>query len=205
MKIEKESEEEQARGVRAQAKRISEKILKQALSNVSEEESTEYLWVCKAVQKEKSFARRVELLNGTIKHITAWYEKCIEKEFKKEVDVFYVRIVYFLYCIQFEPKYVLDTVERSMVEIEMKYLVFAHLTDTCLERDIIKIFTEFIYTESLKIVISWKEYRYITSKKMQSLKKHLHSLFGRPLESSQALQDYLKEKQMFFLLDNLLK
>jgi len=184
------------RGESAASKRIFDKIVEQAMRSEQEEESAQYMWVHREIQKQPIYARRKDLISAIIRQASRWYEKYLETSKAQSAGLFYIRIVYLLYCMQFEDPARTDESEKP-IEVFVKREVLQFIAERCLLEDVRDILREMIENRSLKVYTGWREYRYRTNKRLQYIESELEALFGIDAEKTAATEEYLRKKKRY--------
>ncbi|OAG32158.1 hypothetical protein NEDG_02077 [Nematocida displodere] len=190
----------------ARAKTLFEKIMTQARGSSPEDPSgTGYIWVCDEIRVQPTLSRRIEHISFTIQHLTLWYEKTLEENIDPSLGVFFVQITYFLYSLQFEPTVMLETLTDTVVKIEIRFSTLSIVVEHCLTLDTRKLLRHLIYKQDLKLIILWKEYLHIHNQKLHDLERAMEEAFGISKTNSPAMQEYIREKQAYLVMDSFLK
>lgn len=200
------------KGVYGRAHAIFKRVVEQANSFKEQERkqqinsNIEYMWICNEVKKEKQLQMKQRLLQSLIGHFSKWYEKYHEKTSNMHVGLFFVKMIHFLYQIQFEKLYMDQEIVNSSIQIEVSQTVFMFLLYNSYCPEIKTILLYFIRESALKITMSWDEYIYVTNKKCQLLGKHIDYLFlSDAADISEIKRKYLKEKEAYLLIQSLFR
>ncbi|KAI5185957.1 hypothetical protein NEHOM01_1180 [Nematocida homosporus] len=194
-----------AAGIHARAKDIIKRVIAQAHRPDAPEASTEYLWICDEVKKESSFPKRLELLVALVHYLCDWYKKQEEANKTQSMGKFFIHMIYFFYCIQFEQKYMEEKVVEPLIKIELPVSVLGSLIDSALgHADVQEILLYFINEKVLVVALAWKDYQYISNRALQSLEERIDQAFSPPNTEVPALEKYVKEKEAYLIVQSLM-
>ncbi|KAI5189468.1 hypothetical protein NEMIN01_0531 [Nematocida minor] len=188
------------------ANNIIKRILEQAMAGQqSSTEPSDYSWVAGEIQKEQTSNVKRDLLANLFKRLNSWYEKQLDKNRSAQLSVFYLHVVYMLYTLQFDSSIIPLADDSKLLKIEMSYTIFDSFKDGALSKDAEEIISYLIYKKDLKIVLKWEEYKHISSREIQKAEEEVESFFEISESNIEAMNDYIKSKQAYLVMQSLLK
>ncbi|KAI5181158.1 hypothetical protein NEOKW01_1377 [Nematocida sp. AWRm80] len=164
-----------------------------------------YKWIEHLVIQLDTVAKKLECLSQVAQKLSLWHETQLLECPSPETAILFVHTLFWLYNTQYNPEVIEDTPITTAVYVELQYHTVTFITERCNTEDIHRILTILIEKNSLRIVLKWNEYFYLTSQSMQWIEDKLASSLLPIEEESEALAKYLKEKQAEELLDSLFK
>lgn len=188
------------------ARDIIKRIIEQAMpEKASPGINNDYTWVAAEVQKEHSNNVRRELLSNLFKRLNSWYEKQLQKRFSSYLSIFYLHVVYFLYCLQLDKSVISYPDNRSLLKVEMSYEIIESFKASMLPIEAKEILSYLIYRKDLRINITWEEYRHITNREMNKAEEKIENFFKISETNIQGVKEYTKSKQAYLVMQSLLK
>lgn len=195
-------------GVTGRAKKVFKRILEQASINKEQEGSKnpEYMWICDEVKKEKYLQKKLGFLNSLTENLSKWYKSYYERTNDIEAGIFLLRMLHFLYHVQFEKKYMEHELRTGSVQMEISYSIFIVLVKDNRFSEIRDILVYLLERGAISVNIPWDDYVYLSEAKYQLLNNKIEYIFS--LDTPEILDTktkYIKEKNAYMFLQSLMK
>ncbi|EHY66324.1 hypothetical protein NERG_01020 [Nematocida ausubeli] len=189
------------------AKCAVKQILDQALQKKgAQKEETDYSWISDEVKKLQTPGMRRDLLACMFKRINNWYEMQIDKNCSLQIGIFYLKITYFLYTLQFDSSIFPLCEDGTLLKVEMSYTIIESLSAEPLPKEMQEIISYLIYKNDLRIVLKWKEHMHLANPEIQQIEENIDSWFNSsPSINQEAMQEYMKLKHAYLVMQSLLK